>query len=231
LFEQTFAIEGRVLGDEHPTTLLTKRTLAISYLTLGHTQEAVTLQERALAICRRVLGDEHPATLASMRELASSYAELDRFAEARALFEEALATYRRVFGEQSVVTAYAMNDYALILLTFGPEERRNENAGEALGLAERACTLVGKSADADWDSLGILALAQHLTGDTEKASRRRKGPSCSCRKRQLHAGNMKDAWRPTTAAWGAWTTPPASPVSVWRPCVASSSAGGNARKF
>jgi len=169
LFEQTVAIRRRIQGDEHPDTLMSMRMLAIAYDLLGHSQEAVTLKERVLAARRRVLGEEHKDTLEDMTFLARFYAELDRFAEARALFEEALGTYRRVFGEQSVLTAGALQYYAWTLLAFGPEERRNENAEGALRLAERACTLVEKGPGADWSSLGTLALAQHLTGDTEKA--------------------------------------------------------------
>jgi len=170
LYEQSLAIQRRVLGDEHPNTLLTKRNLAIAYSVLGHSQEAVTLKERVLAARRRVLGEEHTRTLEEMLELALFYAELDRFAEARTLYEEALGTYRRVFGEQSVLTANAMNLYAWTLLTSGPEERRNENAEEGLRLAERAAALLEKlTPKYPWDWLNTLALAQHLTGDTEKA--------------------------------------------------------------
>jgi tetratricopeptide (TPR) repeat protein len=101
--------------------------------------------------------------------VASFYAELDRFAEARTLFEDALGTYRRVFGEQSMQTANAMQYYARTLLTTGPEERRNEHAAEALGLAEHACALIGKGTPGTWNYFNTFALAQHLTGDTEKA--------------------------------------------------------------
>ncbi len=169
LYEQTIAIKRRVLGDEHPETLGPMVSLAIAYSGLGHSQEAVTLTERALASRRRVLGEEHKHTLEATLFLAVFYAELDRFPEARALFEQALGTYRRVFGEQSVLTVKAMNLYAWTLLTTGPEERRNQNAEEGLGLAERACTLVEKGPGAYWDFRDALALAQHLTGDTEKA--------------------------------------------------------------
>ncbi len=169
LIEQCVAIMRRVRGDEHPDTLRSMRNLALAYLTLGHSQEAVTLLERVVATRRRVLGEEHDFTLVDITYLAWFYAELDRIAEARTLFEEALETYRRVFGEQSVLTAMPMQWYARSLLTTGSEERRNENAEEALSLAERTCTLEEKGCGANWYLLDVLALAQHLTGDTEKA--------------------------------------------------------------
>ena len=169
LFEQTVAIRCPVLGDEHPATLVTMLMLAWSYSVLGYSQEAVTLQERVLVTSRRVLGEEHPQTLTNMIHLAVFYAKIDRFAEARTLSEQALGTFRRVFGEQSVVTAQAMLFYASTLLATGPEERRNENAAEALDLAERAGTVAKKDYGLCWDVRDILAQAQHMTGDTEKA--------------------------------------------------------------
>jgi tetratricopeptide (TPR) repeat protein len=168
-FEQSLEISRRVRGDEHPSTLGMINQLAMAYFELGKSQEAVTLQERVLAISRRVLGEEHPQTLRDMTILAWFYAELDRFAEARSLYEQALGTYRRVFGEQSAHTAWAMAMHAWPPLTTGPEERRIEYAQEALRLAESACVLGEKGPNAGWGSLDALALAQHLTGDTEKA--------------------------------------------------------------
>ncbi len=169
LFEQLVAIRRRVSGDEHPDTLLSMRMLAFAHSLLGYSQEVVTLRERVLAARRRVTGDEHPQTLWDMHFLAFSYAEVDRFAEARTLFEVASETCRRVFGEQSVSTALAMERYAWTLLNSGTEERRSQYAEEALGLAERAYTLNEKGGGAGWFLLDTLALAQHMTGDTEKA--------------------------------------------------------------
>jgi tetratricopeptide (TPR) repeat protein len=161
-----------------------------------------------------------------MTFLAGYYAELDRFAEARTLFEEALGLYRRVFGEESMLTANAMNLYAGdILLGTGPEERWKENAEEALGLAERACALAEKGPGPNFDFLDTLALAQHLTGDTEKAIETQKR-ALVLMPEESGIGNMKGAWLPTTAAWGV-DDAAASPVSVWKSCVASSSAGAN----
>ncbi len=169
LFAQADAIQRRVLGDEHPQRLMTMTALAYAQTEFGHNQEAVTLMERVLAISRRVLGEDPPEMLFDLSGLAQFYAKLDRFAEARTLFEEVLERSPRVFGAQSERTAYVLGSYAWTLLTTGPEERRNENSAEALGLAERACALLGKGTAGSWSYFNTLALAQHMTGDTEKA--------------------------------------------------------------
>jgi tetratricopeptide (TPR) repeat protein len=169
LLEQTDAIQRRMLGGEHPSSLLTKSLLASVYSQLGYSQRAVTLQGRVLVSCRRVVGDEHLRTITAMQSLASSYADLDRFVEAHALLEERLGTSLRVFGEQSSYTAGGFSDYARVLLTSGPEERRNQNAEEGLRLAERACTLEGVGCGDRPAFLHTLALGQHLNGATENA--------------------------------------------------------------
>lgn len=170
LFEETLATHLRVFGEEHPNTLVTMRMFARTRFNLGYTHEAAASQEHILATSRRVLGEEHMQTLWETHFLASFYAELDRFAEARELFSQNLETFRRVFGDQSMQTAWAMDFYAGILVATGPEERRKENAEEALSLVERARPLLEKSTPLyPWSWLNTLARALDLTGDPEKA--------------------------------------------------------------
>ena len=64
LHRNTMEIEGRVLGDDHPETLLSMSYLANSLLGQGRYAEAEELQRRTLEVQRRVLGKEHPDTLA-----------------------------------------------------------------------------------------------------------------------------------------------------------------------
>jgi hypothetical protein len=63
----------RVLGEEHPDTLLSMNNLALTYLNQEQWKEAEELQVRVMQTRRRVLGDEHPDTLTSIGNLASTY--------------------------------------------------------------------------------------------------------------------------------------------------------------
>jgi hypothetical protein len=72
LLEQTLAARRRVLGDDHPHTLVSMSHLAETRRNQGDLQAACGLHEETLAARRRVLGDDHPKTLWSMYNLAET---------------------------------------------------------------------------------------------------------------------------------------------------------------
>ena len=61
----------RVLGKEHPQTLLSVNSLAVCLYALGDAAGALPLHRRALESRERVLGNEHPQTLESVNNLAA----------------------------------------------------------------------------------------------------------------------------------------------------------------
>ena len=71
LDRETLDIQRRVLGPEHPDTLMSMNNLATVLEHEGHYAEAEKLDRETLDIKRRVLGPEHPDTLASMNNLAN----------------------------------------------------------------------------------------------------------------------------------------------------------------
>ena len=82
LDQRTLEIMERVLGPEHPYTLISRNNLAVCYRGLGRAPEAVELDERTLEIRERGLGPEHPYTLSSRNNLAIDYRALGRHADA-----------------------------------------------------------------------------------------------------------------------------------------------------
>ena len=60
----------RVLGEDHPDTLSSARSLAPDLSALGAYERARDLDEDSLTRYRRVLGEDHPATRRSERHLA-----------------------------------------------------------------------------------------------------------------------------------------------------------------
>jgi hypothetical protein len=77
LDEQTLGVRRRVLGDDHPDTLMSMNNLAEARRAIGDLQGAHDLHEQTMAGFRRVLGDDHPNTLTSMSNLAAVRRELD----------------------------------------------------------------------------------------------------------------------------------------------------------
>jgi hypothetical protein len=71
LQEEALAGRRRVLGDDHPDTLLSMSNLAVVLAVMGDLTAARELQEETVSAYRRVLGDHHPDTLRSMSNLAA----------------------------------------------------------------------------------------------------------------------------------------------------------------
>ena len=69
-------MKRRVLGEEHPDTLMGARNLAVSLWYQGKLAEAEEMLLAAFAAQRRVLGSAHPDTLATARDLESVRSEM-----------------------------------------------------------------------------------------------------------------------------------------------------------
>lgn len=54
LFRQTIELQKRILGDEHPNTLLSMSGLAGSYYMLGQYQEAMEIFKPMLELQKRI---------------------------------------------------------------------------------------------------------------------------------------------------------------------------------
>ena len=63
LFKRALEAKERVLGKDHPATLISVSNLATLYDDQGRYSEAEPLYKRALEASERVLGKEHPMTL------------------------------------------------------------------------------------------------------------------------------------------------------------------------
>jgi len=62
LGEETLQRGRRVLGPDHPTTMLAAASLTFALLLVGETEPARALGEDTLQRGRRVLGPDHPLT-------------------------------------------------------------------------------------------------------------------------------------------------------------------------
>ena len=69
-------MERRVLGAEHPDTLITAANLAHSLIDLGKHAEAEAMLQATVASCQRVLGPTHPDTMSTARGLEIVHAHI-----------------------------------------------------------------------------------------------------------------------------------------------------------
>ncbi|MEU0932982.1 tetratricopeptide repeat protein [Embleya sp. NPDC005971] len=129
-WQRMSADADRLLGAEHPDTLMARGQLAISFWQAGRTDEAIALEERVLAARERLLGAEHPNTLMVRANLASSYLQAGRIGEAIALDERVLADRERLLGAQHPDTLMTRANLA-------SSYRQAGRIGEAIALEER----------------------------------------------------------------------------------------------
>jgi tetratricopeptide (TPR) repeat protein len=97
-------ISPRVLGEEHPDTLLARHSVARLLQGRGELAAAEAEARAVFAIVRRVLGDEHPHTLDIRRNLAGVLHDRGDLGAAEPEFRAVLAIQRRVLGEDHVDT-------------------------------------------------------------------------------------------------------------------------------
>ncbi|MCA1693892.1 MAG: tetratricopeptide repeat protein [Actinobacteria bacterium] len=112
LFERARELRREMLGEQHPDTLTSARSLALNLRALGQYEVARRLNEDTLARSRRVLGEEHPDTLTSANNLALDLWALRQYEAARRLVEDILAWRRRVLGEEHPDTLTSTSNLA-----------------------------------------------------------------------------------------------------------------------
>ena len=105
---QVLEMRKKVLGSEHPDTLMSMSNLSGIYANQGKLNEAKQLQDQVLDMRRKVLGAEHPDTLESMADLASIYANLGKWNEAKQLQVQALDMRKTVLGVNHPDTLMSM---------------------------------------------------------------------------------------------------------------------------
>ena len=107
LHERVLETMRRVLGDEHPDTLISMNNLANTLSIRGDHSGAQGLREHVMEAMRHMLGEEHPDTLASMINLAGTLMNRGDYARARELQEEAVEATRRRLGVEHPRTTVA----------------------------------------------------------------------------------------------------------------------------
>ena len=166
LFEQILTDRVRILGNDHPDTLISRDNLAGAYEADGRLNEAITLYEQTLADSTRILGNDHPNTLASRNNLAGAYESNGRLSEAISLFEQILTDSIRILG----------NDHPDTLIVRNNLEYTYQHAGclnEAISLYEQILTdsirILGDDHPNTLASRNNLAYANVLTDRLDDA--------------------------------------------------------------
>ena len=76
----------KILGKEHPFTLISINNLAEVLSSQGNYEEAERIHRQVLALRERVLGKEYPSTLTSINNLASVLSSQGNYEEAERIY-------------------------------------------------------------------------------------------------------------------------------------------------
>jgi tetratricopeptide (TPR) repeat protein len=132
LWRREWEIRSRILGYEHPSTLISMDNLAGTLHAEGDLTGAREKQEHVLEIARRVLGDEHHDTLTSMNNLAETLRAQGDLTGAREKQEEVLEIRRRILGDEHPNTLASIANLALTLCAEGDLTGAREKQEEVL---------------------------------------------------------------------------------------------------
>ncbi|MFJ3226318.1 FxSxx-COOH system tetratricopeptide repeat protein [Streptomyces sp. NPDC086783] len=174
LDEKTLASQRRLLGDDHPSILITSGSLAADLRALGHFKEALELDERIYRGFREIFGEDHPRTLSAANNLGIDYRLAGDVEAARRLDDDTLRRRTALLGP--------LHPYTLI--TKGHHARDLRELGDFKGSAE-ILREVRKSFE------------QVLNPDVPEVLRADKSLAVSLRK----AGHIGEALRITEEAW------------------------------
>jgi tetratricopeptide (TPR) repeat protein len=166
LCQRALEARERILGKEHPDTLLSVNNLAGCLETLGDAPAALPLYQRAREARERVLGKEHPVTLASVNNLANCLRTLGNAKAALPLFQRALEAYERILGKEHPDTLTSVNNLAYCLETLGDAQAALPLFQRALEACER---ILGKEHPDTLISVNNLASCLQTLGDAQSA--------------------------------------------------------------
>jgi hypothetical protein len=126
-------LEGRrrLLGSDHPSTLIGLGDLGYLLCSMGELKLGIPYSEEALSRSRRVLGDRHPETLICFADMGKAMWSLGDYGAAAEHFELHVSGCETTFGATHFETLGAIDWLALVYL-------RDHRAAAARELLERA---------------------------------------------------------------------------------------------
>jgi serine/threonine protein kinase/tetratricopeptide (TPR) repeat protein len=119
LGERAAEIRRRVLGADHPDTIVAIDTLGTVLWEQGEPAKAEAAFREAVETSHRVLGADDPTALRAMGNLGNLLRSQGKFDEAEPLLRASLEGRRRVLGEKHRETLIAMNTYGFLFIEQG----------------------------------------------------------------------------------------------------------------
>ncbi|KAM3562111.1 hypothetical protein MY1884_002017 [Beauveria asiatica] len=109
-YHKSLELRIKVLGAEHPYTLISMNNLGQALDGQGQYAAAEAMHRKALELRIKVLGAEHPDTLGSVNALALALQRQGQYAAAEAMHRKALKLRTKVLGAEHSDTLISMNN-------------------------------------------------------------------------------------------------------------------------
>ncbi len=158
IVERQLEIRKRLLGQEHPDSIMSVSNFAFLLQQKGNYAEAERLFREVLALRRRLLGDEHPQVADGLNNLAVLLHDRGEYAEAEPLMREALAISRVVLGHEHVDVIRGLNNLAALLVRKGDYFSAEALHREALAMGRRLRGPEHRDVQHSLNNLGIVLL-------------------------------------------------------------------------
>ncbi|KAM0368168.1 hypothetical protein ACHAPY_011552 [Fusarium culmorum] len=172
MFRQALLGYEKVLGSEHPDTLMSINNLGSVLQYQGKYEEAEAMDRQALLGYEKVLGSEHPDTLMSINNLGSVLRDQGKYKEAEAMDRQALLGYEKVLGSEHPHTLMSINNLGSVLRDQGKYKEAEAINRRALEGYERILGPEHPDTLISINNLGLVLQHQGKYEEAEKISRR-----------------------------------------------------------
>lgn len=167
LLEKSRDTTTKLLGSQHPDTLVSMTALANGYMSAGKLDLALPLHRETLQLRKAILGVKHRDTLTSMNNLAYGYQLEGNLKQAISLYRESLELMKTELVNDDPITL-------LCMLNLGNSYNANGQPDLALPLYEQALKVqsakLGANHPDTLDCLNNLAWVHLALGDSQKGA-------------------------------------------------------------
>ncbi|KAI5849924.1 hypothetical protein BZA05DRAFT_63506 [Tricharina praecox] len=166
LFQQ--ALDGceKALGKDHPDTLATVHSIAITYDNQGDYHKALEWFQRALDGREKALGKDHHYTLATVHNMANTFHQQGDYHKALEWLQRALDGREKALGKDHPDTLHTVHTMANTFLGQGDYHKALEWFQRALDGREKA---LGKDHPDTLATVHNMANTFHQQGDYQKS--------------------------------------------------------------
>ncbi|RYP75129.1 hypothetical protein DL771_002590 [Monosporascus sp. 5C6A] len=159
-------LREKVLGREHPDTLVSMNNFAEDLRNQGRYEKAEQIHRQTLELREQVLGREHPNTLASISNLALVLDSRGKHDEAEQMQRQTLELREQVLGREHPDTLASMNNLALVLDSQGKYNEAEQMQRQTLEVKKK---VLGREHPDTLASMNILALILSKQGKYDEA--------------------------------------------------------------